>query len=361
MRAFFLLFCACTLLTSMADAAVVLLVEESAGHYRLEGKDLVDVVSIDLTLDYDQAGLNISSVTKGDLLQDMMFASNLNQPGLLRVGAVGTQAVKGSGTLAILIGASGSSPPKFNKLTVRLSSAKGDSLAVTTYLPTPDDSSNLPATSETSTTANRFGGSVKGLTPGFDGLTGTAIISDDHVSDDLTIPQNLVRGSRLTFIELREFAASSPLKLMKAYRGAHTYSAMSEIFTRNDQTILQHPYPALSDGKTEVKIILPALHHELPSIAVSNAKLLWSGVGENGEWIIRCLPFKDELSAKILVLGLEQLVEIPIVVAPSIDASLYPIDSVGITPKYDLNQDGKHTWEDDYILTVNLLVNDSEK
>jgi hypothetical protein len=165
----------------------------------------------------------------------------------------------------------------------------------------------------------------------------------------------------MTFIELREFAASSPVKLMAAYRGVRSYRGMAELFLRADETIRQSPYPALSDGKTEIEIILPALHAGLPSLALSNAKLIWSGVNEKGEWAIRCLPVKGAHTAKILVLGLEQLVEIPVVVTPGVDVTLYPLLADGTVPPYDLDLDGKTVWVDDYILMANLLHANLEK
>ena len=344
----------------MAEAAVVRLVEETVGQYRLEGEDLVDVASIDLTLDYDQEGSTIADVTKGDLLQEMLFASNLTQPGVLRIGVVGTQTVNGSGTLALLTGDSQSRSPQFKKLVVRLNNAKGENLDVMTYLSASVESPDIPGQMEAPTTNNRFGGTISGLTSGSAGAADSVNVSDNYATEASASTNNAVGGMRMTFVELREFAASSPYKRMKSYKGARTYRAMAEMFVRSDQTIRQHPYPAFSDGQTEIEIVLPALHHELPSLALSNAKLISSGISDNGEWVIRCLPFKDELSAKVLVLGLEQLVEIPVVIAPAVDIEFYPLDPDEIIPKYNLTHDGGHAWDDDYLM-VNLLVRDSEK
>jgi hypothetical protein len=347
------------LLSSVADAAVIRLVDAGGGSYRLEGEDLSDVAALDLTLEYYPASLTISAVTQGAILQGMLFVSNLNSPGTVRIGVVGTQSISGSGNLAVLTVIPQTETMQFNSLNARLNDAKGESLAVSIYLPAPEDNTIEPeenSASETADSPRSFGGSVTGLPPA-DGSLSPERHTESQIETPPTISRQEAKGPRMTFVEFREFAASSPLNQMQVYRDTRTYRSMSELFDRDDSSIRQYPYPALSDGTTEVKIILPALDQKAPNLALSNAKLLRSGSAKNGEWVIRCLPTKGAYIAKIVVLGLEQLVEIPLVIAPPVDVADYPLDIDKIMPGYDVNADGEQSWLDDYILMVNLLQN----
>jgi hypothetical protein len=360
MQTFLLLIWLLSLTVTIADAAIIRLAEDGGGRYRLEGEALSDVAALDLALEYDPALLTVTSVTQGSLLQGMLFVSNLNQPGLIRIGVVGTQSVNGSGDLALISVDVKTDYPQFTSLNARLNNAKGGSIAVSTLLTAPEEKQDVPEPEETNIPFSRIAGGVTGL-PSESAESSSRHSSSDQEGNFSASSTRSNSGPRMIFVELREFAASSPVKLMAAYRGVRGFKEMEGLFLRNDKTIRQHPYPALSDGQAEVEIILPALHAGLPSLALSNAKLLWSGVNDNGEWAIRCLPVEGAHTAKILVLGLDQLVEIPVVVAPAIDLNRYPLSSGEKLPRYDLDQDGEHTWVDDYILMANLLHTNLEK
>ncbi len=331
--------------------ATIHLLDDGSGKFRVVAEGLVDVASMDLTLEYDPDSLRIDEGTPGALLNGMLFASNTKQPGLVRIGSVGIRAIQGDGELALLSGALVQNPPVIKSFNATLRNESKQRLPVQTTLPIHLQESLTTEPSRTTMVQGSTGATTHREKPRSEQDTGE---SSQLVSSQNPVKDQLYGGAFL-FDELQVYAATSPYRRMQAFRGKRTLEALSALFERPETGIRQYPYPAISDGHTEVAIVLPAQGEVLPGLGVSQATLVSSGVNDSGEWEIRILPNRGTLSATVLMARGKQLVEFPVVVVPA-STSCYPPSASGELLRVDVNLDNQFTWEDDYICLGNYLT-----
>ncbi len=366
-------------------AAVVRLVADSPGQYRVEGEDLDGVASIYLLITYDPTTLQLSSVTQGAMLQEMVFAGNPNQPGRVRIGAVGTQAISGSGILARLSGTVEKFPTVILGLTAKLSDSSGRPLPVQIQYPetSPIENQTQVETSPSrdiadtsfpsSTSQSRSGlisvGKVDLPVPWGSSETVSPPVSErlePYVA--LTPGQDPRRRKKINevlrkterpytpYTEKKQVRISSILEIFETYEGSRTLVKMALLFKRDTLGLQQRPEILLADGETPVVIEFPAKGDKEPSIALKNARLLWAGSVGEGRFLVRCIPEKGALSAKILFLGSKEMMKVPLTVVPSVLLAGIEVKKEEPLPKLDLDGDGEKNWRDDYILVANLLV-----
>jgi hypothetical protein len=157
------------------------------------------------------------------------------------------------------------------------------------------------------------------------------------------------------------------LERFRTYQGAKTPAAMMELFRKPiANTIHQEPAIVVSDGKTSFRLIadLPAGSVISPNFALSGAKMVSLKSGEvPGRWIVEAMPAKSVLKATVTILQDGSIYEYPLTVVPPIaaisgkeaDFTVFLKDSGVKAPKFDLNADGKHDYQDDYIYTAHYL------
>jgi hypothetical protein len=376
------LFLCITLLLATAApswAAVVRLLENFPGNYRIEAEGLEAVAAFDLTLYYDPATLLISSVTQGAMLQGAMFAANPNQPGLVRIGVAAIQPISGSGTLATLGGAVKGSSPVILSLSAKLADEDRRSLPVSIGpLPSSgfDDSSESEhadageqTDSPSSTTGSRdSSGSVS---------VGKVIVSPWGAEEPVTLqpteidepyeplPEEAEASAQeispereqpsTPYVEKRQFGFTSVLEAFEVYDGPRTLTDMGALFQRETAGFEQYPAIVLADGETSAEIELWVESAKEPSIALKNARLLKAKFVAENRFLVRCIPKGGAMSSKVLILGGERIVAIPLTVAPPVPLAGLDVQPDEPLPKIDLDGDGESTWRDDYILVANLL------
>lgn len=147
-----------------------------------------------------------------------------------------------------------------------------------------------------------------------------------------------------------------------------TPAACCALFTQQLSTIRQDPSIALSDGVTPVIIVvkLEGSKPASPNFALSNARLV-SISKENSTWIIKTIPQAQALHASLTILSGETMIEFPLTLVPPVedisaaegDFAAFLKDSGVTPPKRDLNGDGVHDYQDDYIYTAHYLIKKS--
>ena len=159
------------------------------------------------------------------------------------------------------------------------------------------------------------------------------------------------------------------LDQFRTHSGEKTPASCIALFTREiSSTISQKPPIAVSDGTTPV-IIVATLNSQKasPNFAMSNAKLI--SISKSGDsWIIKALPQTKAIQASLTILSGESLEEFPLILAPpaagnlpltQADFAAFLKDSGVTPPKRDLNNDGIHDYQDDYIYTAHYLIGTS--
>ncbi len=155
----------------------------------------------------------------------------------------------------------------------------------------------------------------------------------------------------------------------RTYRGEKSPAIFTALINRDiSPTIHQDPLIALSDGKTTLKITVrfrPG-NESSPNFALTNAMLisLKKDPASSSGWIIEALPRTNTTKARLTILTSSELVECPLNLAPPVtgvsatetDFIAFLKDSGTSPPKHDLNGDGRHDYQDDFIYTANYLA-----
>jgi hypothetical protein len=138
--------------------------------------------------------------------------------------------------------------------------------------------------------------------------------------DDAATPEeNAPRSS--SGPELQLTSGGSVLQLFKDFRGERGLKAYVALFNPPPRrTYSQEPPVALSDGKTPVRVTLPAFPGSagVPDVALFDARLVHLGRGEGSDWVITAIPNEGSWNARLIVKGAAKLMEIPLVTAPPV-------------------------------------------
>ena len=169
-------------------------------------------------------------------------------------------------------------------------------------------------------------------------------------------------------LEPKPAAHKGVLDQFRTHSGEKTPASCIALFKQEfSSTISQKPPIAISDGTTPV-IIVAALNSQKasPNFALSNAKLV--SISKSGDsWIIKALPQAQAIQASLTILSGESLEEFPLTLVPpagnlpltKADFAAFLKDSGVTPPKRDLNNDGIHDYQDDYIYTAHYLIGTS--
>jgi hypothetical protein len=410
------LLCFCLLLITFsaksALAASIIISSTGNGVFTLQGVGLADVAGIDATVSYDKATLSSPRVVQGGLISGAMMVANPNTPGIIRIAVVKAGAIAGSGVIATInFSTSAGSEGRILSLNARMINGQGTQLGVQTQVINPDNagtasSSTDSGSSDTTTTSAQnpsdtaASGTTSGLAMHYLGPTGVSIASEseddpdrkpspEHYSDQQvpqsketsasgtnaeSEPESPEKGASPPVVsaEKKYIAYKSVLECFRDFSGEKSAKAMTHLFEMaHIYGIRQEPAVALSDGKTRVKVCiqLSGGGKDSPNFAVSGARLISLKI-EGNAWVAEALPDEKAYEATITVLDNGTITQIPLTVAPAIDAVIEKTGNAYDTgfglflkergtdkaPRFDLNGDGVRNYIDDYIFTANYIV-----
>jgi hypothetical protein len=266
--------------TSSAQITFVVSADGDRG-YIIEGDDISANATVDMTIQYDPNKLaNPKATLDGGSVTDVYDST----PGLITF--TGVQGEVGPSVLMRLT---------FDKLA--------------------EDGQGLLSVNGTIREYNGATASSRIIsnTPLFENPAATA--GDDAA----TAEENAPRPS--SGPEMQLVSGGSVLQLFKDFRGERGLKAYVALFNPpSRRTYSQEPPVALSDGKTLVRVTLPAFPGSdgAPDVALSDARLVHLGRGEGSDWVITALPNEGSWNARLLVKSAAKLMEIPLVTAPPV-------------------------------------------
>jgi hypothetical protein len=396
-----------------ACAALFTISSSGNGVFALQGAGLTDVAAIDATISYDTATLANPRVVQGGLLSGATMMANTNSPGVIRLGFISAKVITGSGLVATInFDRPGESAGKILSLNTVTVNVKGAQLAAQSKVINPAEPNTPSPVAETppsdTTTASEQPSSSPTETASGSGqkhLSAIDITSDNaeppKQQPASQIPQGQpeaeakgeVAGEAVTETapERESPAAESPaashenkivayqsvLERFREFKGEKTPKSLGALFdAASIPGVRQEPAIALSDGKTRVKISIQNLStgKEAPNFALKGAKLI-ALEKKGGAWLIEALPEMKAHEAAITVLHDGSRTDIPLTVAPPLEAGNAPaggLSEAGFklflkqrgtdkSPRFDLNGDGVRNYIDDYIFTANHILKISQK
>jgi hypothetical protein len=375
------------------------------GSFILQGSGMEGVSAMDVTITYDAATLSNPQVTKGGLIPDALMGVNPTVLGAVRLGIVTTKPITGAGTVATLIFVeAGNSPGVITGIKANITDSKGKPLPVQAQvLNSLNEPQAAPASPPNA-------GTQPGVTAppvlmpdaGRQAVTGGVVVpSEDSAAtakkEPAPAPEAMpepsaekavvsqetvssVTGTSLQAVKrtgqnIKVYSQKSVLDRFRAYRGERSVKAFTELF--NQEPLIgfnQDPPIALSNGKATIKVsfIAVPVGKEKPDVKAAGVVLLslQKDPDNTNTWIAELRPDKKAISATLIVDQEKVHMVFPIVVAPDvnidfdksgkvteIDFKLFLMDlSPAHKMQFDLNNDGKRDYVDDYIFTANYIV-----
>lgn len=390
---------------SAASAATITAVASGNGVFAVVASGFTGVAGLDVTVTYDSATLGNPRVEKGAMLGNALFVANPNQTGIIRIGAVSTSGVSGSGTVAVItFDRKGDSAGLLTGITATTINTSGAPLPVTaSYSNASSDVAQVVKTetpTQTIVPLSPSGGGTQGTTTTTSGgslYLGTVTMPGDSVPGQTekkvetpkSDPQSgQGQGSTTAGPAAEEGKPEPEQKKAPAERKNVVYPSVAERLKASpdnstmdkvvaafdlakDLPYVQTPRIVLSDGTTSVRLTVRlGESKESPSFALEHAKLLSLKQSEDGEWLVEALPGRNTDEAALTVSQGELTVRIPLTVAQPLSekqlGELKPLSEKSFqlflkergtkeTPRYDLNGDGKRDYLDDYIYAANYL------
>ncbi|NJD92089.1 MAG: hypothetical protein FIA91_11365 [Geobacter sp.] len=378
------------------------------GRFTVFGAGMKDTAGIHLVIEYDTTILSGPSILNGSMLSgtSAMMSANTNAPGSINVAIIHLAGFNGSGQL-LAINFSGRKGvggiTTFKRIGVI--DSKSTSQPVTTaVIPEtqqdnatrqPDSGGYLPDRQATTQTATQTGAATSGATtttPAAPSIGGISLPTDNMQPDaqksqeqqtsppaeqNRQTPQAAPRAEepRQTEAkprkteELKRIGYVSVLDRFKAYKGDRNPHILAGLFSKAiDSAITQEPLIAAADGTATVKLKVLLEQKEddsAPNFAASEAKTVSLKSDEaTGRWIVELQPSKGALTASLSILAGSRLLDIPLVTVPLVkslnfsdkEMAAFTKDYGSEKPLFDLNNDGKHDYIDDYIYAGNLLL-----
>lgn len=382
-----------------AEAALISISSSGNGVFVLQGISLADVGGIEATIGYDTATLAKPRVVQGGLVSGGMFVANTNSPGTVRIVVISApKVIAGSGVVAtITFDRLGESAGKILSLNAGL--IRPDS----SQLPAPQIAINNPSESVTAETTPKTeqptGTSTTTTSPADTAVTGQGSAAPGTITipgetgetpkqqPAKEIPQEQpaaeakvgetgetapAPGSPAAKPEVKNTVYPSVLERFRTFKGEKSPKSLAALFDEAAiPGVKQEPAVALTDGTTNVtvSILIQSAGKETPSFTLKGAKLVSLKPGKDA-WVLEALPDRKGYEAAITVQHNSSTTEIPLIVAPPLDAGSVPggkLDEAGFNlflkergtdkkPRYDLNGDGVRNYLDDYIFTANFIV-----
>ena len=369
-------------------ASTIILSASGESVYQLQGVNMENAAAIDITVSYDTADLSNPRFAAGPLISGAMTEVNPNVPGTVRIAIIRTTPVTGSGTIAtISFDRTGESAGKIVSLSAKLANLNGTPLPVLVKVNNPSDTApTIPAATASAIPSGPAPAQTSSnpLFLPFNGVIATQPTVTHSEAEQGAVPSKdlvAVANKPVTTPSVSEtasrkiYAQKSVQELFREYKGERSPKALISLFAQAGMIgFQQEPAVVLSDGKSTVRVtFISAADGRKPSdIAVMGAKLLNLRPDPNSTntWVLDLQPFKGEYQASVTILQGAVLIVYPLVVAPKVEIALERSKKPNEAefqrflaergtkgkPKYDLNNDHKRDYIDDYIYTANYIV-----
>ena len=166
----------------------------------------------------------------------------------------------------------------------------------------------------------------------------------------------------------------SVLQRFKEFEGERTIKAYTALFAvEGPPGFTQTPPIAVADGIATVVLTVGsgATDQRAPNFALKGAKIITLKSADEGVWVVEAKPEKGVVAAILTVIRGNGVAEYPLTVTPPVDLKTDKSDTAVSEadfsrflkergsvkgPKFDLNDDGKRDYVDDYIYTANYLI-----
>ena len=373
-------------------AAVVSIGSTGSGTFVVQGASFSDVSAVEITISYDTNTLASPRVAQRSLVSGALFMSDLNSPGSIRITAVRTQPVSGSGPIAtISFTRTGTSPGRILSMNAGLTNAKGASVPAQVLVANPTetaaDTPGITGTTGTSGGGRQTSSTTGGTEPTGGGGSSTSTSAADTTMatgggsrhpgpGTITIPgqEAATQAQQPTAdttsapdeTEAKESAPAkapveappeqqaapesppaaqmeksavkpvSVLGLFREYKGEKTPQSLVALFDSGSTPgARQEPAIALSDGVSRVKVYIKISRKggAAPNFALKGARLTSLKMAGD-EWVLEVLPDKNVFEASISVLDNGVAGEIPLTVVPPMDANR---DEAGVLGEREFN------------------------
>lgn len=401
-----------TCITAPAYAALFTISSSGNGVFALQGAGLAGVGAIDATISYDTATLSNPHVVQGGLLSGATMLANTNSPGVVRIGVISTNVITGSGVVAtISFDRPGGGAGKILSLYVVTVNSTGVSLAAQSQVINPAEINTPSPVAETPASDTPTASEEPPLSPATDtgqGYTAPGSINipgktgepptqqsapnnpqeqpsmetkggqpEETAAETLPDQQSPATEPTPASPEKKQVVYKSVLERFREFKDNKTPKSLAALFDMEPiPNVRQEPVIALSDGKTRVKVTIQSMPtgKEAPNFALKGAKLI-ALEKKGGAWLIEALPEMKAYEAAITVLHDGSRTDIPLTVAPPLEAGNAPaggLSEAGFNlflkergtskaPRFDLNGDGVRNYIDDYIFTANHILKISQK
>jgi hypothetical protein len=385
-----------------ASAVSTLTISSSGnGDFLLQGNGMENVAAMDITITYDTNTLANPRINRGGLIPGAIMEVNPNVRGTVRMLIITLTPVEGSGTIATLaFDRIDGSPGKITALNASISNMAGKPLPVQGQIINPPNTTGSGSALPTESGEGSVTGPPASITPGVGqtiviGGTQAGPEKDEQeeppaepevappIEDDLdAAPEEIVSGATGTE-ELAEsiahdkksYTQKSVLEHFHQYTGKESIKAFIAFFGQESLIgFNQEPPIALADGKATIKISFIAMPsgNKKPEIKVNGAVLasMIRDPDNTNTWIAELKPGKKAVSASLDVNQGKVVMEFPVIVAPRVNVDLDKSGAVteadfklflrdrgkALKPHFDMNNDGKRDFVDNYIFTANYIV-----
>jgi hypothetical protein len=395
--------------TSLALGASLLITSSGGGSYTVQGENMNGVAGIDLTIGYDASSLSTPTVSWGGLVAGALSIANTNVPGNIKIAIIRTEPFSGSGPIAALSFATQSGTGGITSVSAKLidskggaipvqaavapgvtgSGAAGQGLITTPGVPfsQPDSSRTSSATAVTTTVpaaVTQVPSSLGSVTMPGDGQSRSekqpVETKSARTPESQEISESVTRQMKSQVEEKgadpvepvdtkqTQTIHGSVLERFRTHQGEKNPEILIALFTKEvSPSIRQEPAIVISDGKEVVRVTVDvsAVKGASTSFALTGAKMVsLKREDDSSVWILEALPQADALKAAVTLMNSSSIIEFPLTIVPPAgvvtssraDFAVFLKDSGAKAPKYDLNGDGRHDYQDDYIYTAHYLI-----
>ncbi len=392
-------------------ASTLVLAPQGDGGFALQGVGVAQVAAFEMTVTYDAARLGNPRVVRGPLVAGAMMAVNPNIPGVVRIAIITTKPVSGNGVIATLAFDRIGSGPGITGLKATTTDINGRPLAVATQFTNPagtiaeqpdsspdqsPGSSGRPSAGETiAVSAGTPPPAVQpmigmilppsgGKTPASEEKAAPAEASTPANATEPVAAQpadqaaknenEAAAAAQPKTAEPLTYARESVLDRFREYAGARTPKTLTALFEQKEAGFSQEPSVVVSDGKSLAKINFVAMPFGKKSLqATVKGGTLVSLVADKDKtnsWIALVRPDKGAYAATLVVPQKKLIMQFPVTVLPKANmlggksgriaekdfAAFLKDRGTPQHPTFDLNNDGKRDYIDEYLFTASYIV-----
>jgi hypothetical protein len=327
----------------------------------------------------------------------------------VRLSIIPAQAIGGTGAIAtIVFNRTGEAPGKINALSGRITNKSGKTLPLSFSVENPQDIASERVTEENGQTPAQA--PTQATTPppratGADGAQYPFVVGGNLTlpNDAETVKNQKTPEQHEPAKETQDVAATSAsetlqkdtpkveapkvavestiqehvvsvLERFRRFKGERTVAALTGLFEPSKGSrFRQDPAVVIADGKNTAKVSIKKIAGtHAPNFAFTSAQAVsWDISGD--VWLVETKPSAGVLESSVSVLMDGVVHTFPLVVSPIANVDLDRSGTVteddfrlflkdrgaANVPKFDLNNDGKRDYVDDYIFTANYLARKS--